>query len=516
MHLHRLLPLALLLVTASARAEETDAPVVPDAHVEEALVAAGPNRAALEKTLEVCAAAEDPRKLVAARFLIANMPGHGYVITRLEDAAGNEIAFDPLAYDDFEQALQALEALEKEHGALDFKRDRIVLDVETISAAFLVHHIEESFAAWEAAPEAWRPSFEAFLEYVLPYRGSQEPLDDWIAPLRRRLAPLVQGEKAADPKALLREAHRVVKDRLRFNERYYLHPTDQGFKEMEVSGQGRCEDLTNMQTYAARSLALPTAADYTPAWAHRDNNHAWSVLLDKNGRGFDKGNAHAAKVYRKTYAHQRDSLPYLLPEGREAPNRFLASRFARDVTDQYREVSDVWVKLDPTPTGEETFAYACVFNGGAWTAIDWGRIEADRVRFHRLGRDVLYLPAVYVEGTLRAAAFPFLLGADGAVTRLDGQGRETSVVATATSPKKVSPDTLAVTPVSHLEAGTTYLLQAWNADADGWSEVARVVAGAEPLRFEDLREDRLYWLVEEESRRLERPFTIHGGRQVFH
>ena len=66
----------------------------------------------------------------------------------------------------------------------------------------------------------------------------------------------LSGESASDAPALLKAAHGAVGRRLRFNERYYLHPTDQGFKEMEVSHQGRCEDLTNMQTYAARSLAL--------------------------------------------------------------------------------------------------------------------------------------------------------------------------------------------------------------------------------------------------------------------
>ena len=43
---------------------------------------------------------------------------------------------------------------------------------------------------------------------------------------------------------------------------------------------GRCEDIANRTTYAARAVSLATATDFTPAWAHRDNNHAWNVLLD--------------------------------------------------------------------------------------------------------------------------------------------------------------------------------------------------------------------------------------------
>ncbi len=512
----RLLPrlLATLLIASLPFAAEAGWPGVPEAYVQEALAAAGRNRGELEAVLEHFKEEGDSFKVTAARFLIANMPGHGYVITRLEDEDGEEIAYDPLAYDDFEQALQALEALEAEHGSLEFKRDRIVLDVETMSSAYLIHHIDEAFAAWKAAREPWRPAFLAFLEHVLPYRGSQEPLDDWIGPLRQRLAPLLADETADDPRSVLKAAHQTVGRRLRFNERYYLHPTDQGFKEMEVSRQGRCEDITNMQTYAARSLALPTAADYTPAWAHRDNNHAWSVLLDRDGRGFAKGNAHAAKVYRKTFSIQRDSLPFLLPEGEEPPNRFMASKFALDVTAQYRDVSNVTLQLDPRAAGGAGFAYACVFNGGVWTAIDWGRIRGGEVTFRDLGRDVLYLPAMYVEGELRAAAYPFVLDEDGTVHELSG-GAPTDLITTAVSPQKVSPDTAAVTPISRLATDTTYVLERWTAGEAGWEEIGRIVATEEAPRWQGLTEDTLYWLVAEESRRLERPFTIHDGRQRF-
>ena len=59
------------------------APTVPDDHVAEALEAAGKNRAELQRVLDHFAG--DAPKLTAARFLIANMPGHGYIITRLPD-----------------------------------------------------------------------------------------------------------------------------------------------------------------------------------------------------------------------------------------------------------------------------------------------------------------------------------------------------------------------------------------------------------------------------------------------
>ena len=54
-------------------------------------------------------------KLEAARFLIANMQGHGFVETTLCDAQGRELPFDALDYKNFGEAQAALEDL-KAHG----------------------------------------------------------------------------------------------------------------------------------------------------------------------------------------------------------------------------------------------------------------------------------------------------------------------------------------------------------------------------------------------------------------
>ena len=115
-------------------------------HLEEALVKAGKNRAELEKVL---AHFKDPEKLAAAKFLIENMPGHGYVITRLVAADGTTIPYDPLDYPNFKAALARLDELEKKHGTIDFKRDGFRADVETMTADYLIRHIDNAFVVWK-------------------------------------------------------------------------------------------------------------------------------------------------------------------------------------------------------------------------------------------------------------------------------------------------------------------------------------------------------------------------------
>jgi hypothetical protein len=413
--------------------------------------------------------------------------------------------------------IDAIEALEKKHGELDFKREKKVEDLKTITAGYLIKHIDLSFAAWQRRYASQRVGFRAFLEYVLPYRGSQEPLDDWLDPLLKRYAGKAKahagGEKLAE---LYKWLTKDVAKRVRFNPRYYLHPTDQGFTEMGRSGMGRCEDITNMQTFAARALALATAADYTPYWARGDNNHAWNVLLDKQGVGRTKAYAHAAKIYRKTYAIQRDSLAFDLPEGREAPNRFMASTTAKDVTDQYGPTTDVVVALGAAAKGEK-HAYLCVFNGGTWKAIQWSRIEDGRATFARMTRNLLYLPMIHDGTQMVGAAAPLLLQKDGSITLLPGTGAASSVLATALRPRRKNVDTLKEKPISHLKDGGVYVLKRWDVTKGDWHIVGGgSAAGTEPLRFEKLPADGLYWLVPPESRRLERVWTITpSARQLW-
>ena len=486
-----------------------------DTELEDALVAAGAHRAELEAVLTHFREAHEERHLAAARFLIANMPGKGYVITRLHDAKGVTIPFDPLAFKSFAETQAALDVIEKAHGPTDFDRERIVLDLETVSAEFLRRHIDRSIALFDAAPAERRPDFGAFLEYVLPYRGSEEPIEDWLSVLEARFAALKPSPIAEpDARAVWRFAGAEAAKALGFDERYYLHPTDQGFAEMERSRLGRCEDITNRTTYAARALGLVTAADYTPAWGHRDNNHAWPVLLDAGGRGSDPNGARAAKVYRKTYSLRRDALAYRLPADRSPPNRFLASRSSIDVTDQYGPTTDVAVDLTLDAARAEKFAYLCVFNGGEWVAIQHAPVLEGKAVFPKMGRALVYLPAIHDGKTLTPAAAPRFVEGDGKVTTLAGKGEAVALVATATTPEQKSPDTHETTPTSFLEKGRAYDLFAWRDGA--WARVGGTdAAGAEALRVEGLAADGLYWLVGKDSRKLERVFSIEGGRQRF-
>jgi hypothetical protein len=52
-------------------------------------------------------------------------------------------------------------------------------DLETVKADLLLHDVRCALAARDAFPWCRDLPWETFLEFVLPYRGSQEPAQDW-------------------------------------------------------------------------------------------------------------------------------------------------------------------------------------------------------------------------------------------------------------------------------------------------------------------------------------------------
>lgn len=491
-----------------------------DAEVNASLAAAKDNAPRLRGVIDHYRRLEDPQKLDAARWLIANMQPHGFILSALYDKDKSEVPFDALDYKDFAQAQARIDELEKQHGTLDDARKRFDADLERITPELLIENIDLAFEAWRTRPWAKSISWETFREHILPYRGSNEPLNSTRPACMSAFADLPGRMKNPSD---LGEAYALIDAEVNrwagFSDLYYLHPTDQSFSEIRAHKLGRCEDLTNLKLYAMRANAVPIAADYTPWWADRDNNHAWEVRLDASGRGHAGLSNRAAKVYRKTYATQPNTLgavkgdePTPLPGG-------LSGKTYLDVTDQYVPVSDVPVELTVTPSEPRRFAYLCVFNGGEWRPIQWARIDTHggvrHARFERMGRNIAYLPAYFIGGAMVAASYPLILDRRGGLTSLSGSGAGSPVSIEITTVKPASPDadTRRDKPSIVVEPGHGYELLAWQGGA--WKSLGKQTAGDQPVLFTDVPAGLLYWMKADNSRGLERIFTIEAGHQVW-
>ena len=157
-----------------------DNSLYPD-DVKSALKEAGENRTELKKVLAHYSTQGDTLMLQAAYYLIGNIEGHGYATYVLHDSSDAEVEFDVTDYADFDALLKAADSIEAARGELDFEKDTLIYDSQTITADFMIDHIDYAFKAWREKTWASDLSFENFCEYVLPYRGSNEPLESWRA-----------------------------------------------------------------------------------------------------------------------------------------------------------------------------------------------------------------------------------------------------------------------------------------------------------------------------------------------
>jgi len=510
---------ALLLAIIAGCASKSSYP--PD--VDKALESAGDNRAELEKVITHYAAGPDTLKLKAAYFLIGNMEGHCYVTYALEDTLDTVVDFDPLAYPDYQALTTAFDSLEKLHGVLDFKKKDKIDDLKVIKADFLIDQIDYAFKAWREKSWARALSFTDFCEYVLPYRGSNEPLEPWRRTLYEKYAGIE--DSLSDPSDPIGAACRInddVKTWFGFDPRYYYHPTDQGLSEMRAAKLGRCEDMTNLTIYAMCANGLAVTSDYTPHWANAGNNHAWNAILTAQGKVVPFMGAEAnpgsyqlankpAKVYRKTFASQPDNLILKERKQDKVPG-WLAGQNYIDVTKDYEDVCDVTVTFSRDLPDSVDIAYLCVFNSGEWSAIHWGRINGDASVFSDMGKGIAYLPALYLNEKIVPWGDPFILQPDGQIRTLRADtGRTITVSLSATTGRALKASTDGIVK-SFLTPGQEYELFYM---ADQWQSLGTAVAGNEPLEFPGAPADGLYWLVAKDSDREERIFTIEDGRQVW-
>ena len=517
-----LLTIIALLVLLSGTALTADHRLPPD--VLAVLDSAGSNRAELEKVLDLYNAPADSLKFRAACFLIGNMTGHSYVTYALEDTTGKVIPYDVLEYPTFDSLQASFKVLEEKNGSLDFKKKDVIKDETTISTDYLINQIDYAFRAWRERPFAWWLTFDQFCQYVLPYRGSNEPLDPWRESFFTQFSSLQSSMKdSTDPIEAARLLNKDVMSWFKFDSRYYYHPTDQGLSEMRKSGMGRCEDMTNLAIFAMRANGLAVTSDYTPFWADAGNNHAWNAILLPSGKVVPFMGAEAnpgeytlfhkpAKVYRKTFDQHTENLAFQKHKQKKLPG-WLSGKSYIDVTPDYVKTCDVTAKLTSPVADSVDIAYLCVFNSGEWQPIQWGRISGNSATFSAMGIDVMYMPAFYLNEKVVPAGPPFHLHGDCTVTNFEYSADRlpTTVQLISTTHRTLQTSTDGVIK-SALDPGKEYELSYWDGE---WKSAGKETATDQPLLFSKVPPGCLYWLVATGSDKEERIFTIDGVMQVW-
>ena len=509
---------AISLIVFSCK-QYSNTHLVPN-DVQLVLDSAKQNRVELEKVIRHYKDKRDELKLKAAYFLIGNMEGQYYSKAKLVDTSGARVDFSVLDYSNYKTMVAGWDSIEGLIGTIDYTRDTIIFDIENIKADYLIENIDLAFEAWKN-PWAKQLSFEEFCEYILPYRSSNEPIENWRKRLYDRYAWLEDSLiNKDDPIEACEKINSEIKSWFRFDSRFYRHPTDLSVSQMFEYEMGRCEDMTNLAIYAMRSQGVAVMSDYTPAWPNTGNNHAWNATLTKEGKvvifmgglanpyDYKLGNK-KAKVYRKTFSQQKNSLAMIAPDDEQIPAWLSGSHYI-DVTKDYIDAVNIELQLTRERPDRVNYAYLYVFNSGEWKAIHWGVLDSNNIAIYSdMGKDIAYLPCYYKNGKYIVAANQFILTEDGKVEENRADTVNTMSIDLYSTTRKVTRLTTDEIEKASFKNGAEYELFYWN---DKWVKLASKTAkGEKPLHFENAPSHALFWLVEGGSKKDERIFTIRDG-----
>lgn len=287
--------------------------------LEMALEQAGNNKKELLKVLDYYDSQErDSLKYKAARFLIANMLSHGCVYYQ-------GIAIEK-AKQEFKKNRFVSEKNKKALGLLQKTKKSIKSDLNTITSDYLINNIELAFAQWNKRPWKKYYTFDEFCEYILPYRISTEPLQNWREECIKRYGYLLDSLYVGSDVV---EATKVICSKLKEEDFTWT---------MEFSGLGcapplfnianrvgSCFDAVSVATYVLRSLGVPTHIDSYRFSPETFASHSWNVVLDTTKINIpfyymeyypERGRKEAderkkIKVFRNTFAYrpvERDSF----------------------------------------------------------------------------------------------------------------------------------------------------------------------------------------------------------------
>lgn len=391
--------------------------------------------------------AADSLKLKAAYFLIENMPGHfSYDTTYLYKYRPVIKAIHSLRL----KGLSRAGIKERVDPVMDSLISRYPLsyiysinksDIKSIKSAYLIHTIDQAFEAYHKNPFKGQIPFDDFLDYILPYRiENGYAIEEW--------RPYITANYS-----LRRAQHFTNMEQLRDSLLINFHNVKIGWKVADRFPYLRLSDYLKSQTthcpqkcwfncMLLRSFGIPVTVDFVPVSRVHTLGHEWNSIKLKSGiypfepfwidslrnlKAFytrkkihpEIGPFQFPKIYRKTYRiNSNELLKHTAGTGEEIPP-FFRNPFFKDVTHEYFKTFDLESPL-VKKIKKLDYAYACVLGEGqTWIPVDFGRIENDKILFHSLGSENVYLPVYYQLNSFVPAAYPVLLNKDGSRTILN-------------------------------------------------------------------------------------------------
>ena len=413
-------------------------------YVHFALKSAGKNSNELKSVLRHYRTVDrDHEKLLAARYLIANMPAH---YSYRDTSAINSYYRTALGI------LGTSPSPDWQRDTLRYISDTfypeltsdIIPDVCVMTANYLISCIDRAFQDWRTRPWSRHLTFKEFRDWILPYKVTElQSFDSW----REMLSSYYSDSLSAVPSQDVQRnsiygAMEIVRNEI------HSKQSDIGMRVIweNRSGipmlsaptwirmtYGSCMDYVTMGTAVFRSLGLPAAVDQVPVWGRNNDGHSWYVFLSDRGKEERTINSlimpagmqfypyeRIPKVWRKTYSINRERVRYR----NNAKYVYPFDLCQQDVTDHYNLTSDLKIDIDRSVRLKDKYVYiAMAVNAGGpeWRVLDFGKIRHGKACFSKIGRNVMYIVLGFDGKGLVPVSAPFILQKNGGIDYICGE-----------------------------------------------------------------------------------------------
>lgn len=273
-------------------------------------------------------------------------------------------------------------------------------DVAEISSEYLMGHLNRSMELWRTSKWAKDLSFKEFCEFILPYRVSNEKIEDWHSDYRNEFG-LYLDSLSKDEHTSLEQFCSAVNSILHKPHSYNGYPVGKPSLPPSILKKikaGSCDDYVSLFIHIARAYGVPVAEDYTPQWGNHSQGHSWVAVMD------GKETRHYA-VGEPLFHEKEKPFTWRLVKA-------YRKHGGEDVTDKYTETVDVQVKVESSL--RERMAALSVFNDKDWKPICYARIRNRKAVFHKLGFPAVFLPSIAENGVVsKPAGYPILVDSTG-------------------------------------------------------------------------------------------------------
>jgi hypothetical protein len=459
-----------------------------------------------EKALQYFYKTKDSIKIQSINFLIANMPVHNSKNYYWADGNGNRIPYNEMSYPDFKQSVAAFEEIKKQYTGVH-PIPYSYRDIDSMKANMLIENIEFAISAVKQNNKTNKNIFnDDFFEYILPYRTSIEPLQNWRKIYNEKFIELIRKTELADTQ-MLRIGQNIKNW---FTNTYKIENRGEplprlGALQLLHRAKGACEDIAGLAAFMVRSQGYAATVDFVPAWATASGVHFLNYInispLTKHhydaadGYILDTLAREPSKVLRVTYSIQPQTVASLLKnDTAQIPDNFMRLQNYKDVTDEYWQTADVSTTLFKNSNAK--VAYVGVWNLATWRPVWYSLVDNNaQAVFSSMCKGAVYLPMYYLNNKLTAAAWPVINGYDGQKTL------QPDLVNKRAIQIKEQPKYLLFRP------GKKYTLYCWN---NNWIKIGVKTPDdqTKELLFENVPSNALLLLIPEYSQGKERPFII--------